>query len=153
MRLSILLLFALLCAQVQAQQIFRSVMPDGKIVFGDKPAPGAKESKPVVLRQSNVAQPGPTSGGAPSARQQALEGSTNELVNAQQNLERAKQALEIGRNPTPEEQQGTVKSGKGGTGGVRTSEAYEQRVKALEQEVTAAQRQLDEAQSRRNEAR
>ena len=48
---------------------------------------------------------------------------------------------------------GTVKSGKGGSGGMRTTEAYDQRIRALEQEVSNAQKQLDDAQSKRNDAR
>jgi hypothetical protein len=146
MRLALILLFSALCATAQAQTIFRSVMPDGKIVFGDKPAPGAKESKPMALKPSNVAQPGPTSGGGATPRQQAIEGATGDVSAAQQNLDRARTALETGRDPTPEERIGTKT-------GMRTTEAYDQRIKALEQDVAAAQKQLDEAQGKRNEVR
>lgn len=146
MRLALILLLSALCAVAHAQSIYRSVMPDGKIVFGDKPAPGAKETKPVVLRPSNTATPGPTSGGEPSARQQNLDAATNDTSAAQQNLERARAALQAGREPSAEDRIGTKS-------GVRTTDTYDQRVKALEQEVTNAQKQLDEAQSRRNDAR
>ena len=146
MRLALILLISALCATAQAQAIYRSVMPDGKIVFGDKPAPGAKESKPVALRPSNIATPGPTSGGGPSPRQQAIEGATNDVNTAQQNFDRARAALESGKEPTADERVGTKS-------GVRTTEAYDQRLKSLEQDVGNAQRQLDEAQTKRNEAR
>ncbi len=146
MRIALLLLIAVLSAGAAAQTIYRSVMPDGKIVFGDKPAPGAKESRPVVLRPGNVATPGPTSGGAPSPRQQNLEGAVAETNAAQQNLDRARAALEAGREPTPGERIAT----KSGT---RTTDAYDQRIKALEQDVANAQKQYDDAQVRRNEAR
>ena len=36
---------------------------------------------------------------------------------------------------------------------MRTTEAYDKRIKALELDVITAQKQLDEAQARRNEAR
>jgi hypothetical protein len=146
MRIALILFFCALCTTVQAQAIYRSVMPDGKIVFGDKPAPGAKESKPMALKPSNVATPGPSSGGAPSARQQTLESAVGDINASQQNLDRARAALEAGREPTPEERIGTKT-------GMRTTEAYDQRIKALEQEVNAAQKQLDDAQGRRNDAR
>ncbi len=146
MRLALILMLSAFCAGAQAQAIFRSVMPDGKIIFGDKPVPGAKESKPVVLRPSNVATPGPTSGGGAPPRQQALDGATNDANAAQQNLERARAALEAGREPAPNERIGT----KSGT---RTTEGYDTRVKALEQNVSNAQKQLDDAQSQRNDAR
>jgi hypothetical protein len=125
MRFALILLFSALCATAQAQTIYRSVMPDGKIIFGDKPAPGAKESKPMALKPSNISTPGPTSGGgAPSPRQQALEGATGEVSAAQQSLDRARAALEAGREPKPEERIGTKT-------GMRTTEAYDQRIKAL----------------------
>jgi len=146
MRLALLLLLSALCAAAHAEDIYRSVMPDGKIIFGDKPAPGAKESKLFTPRPSNTAMPGPTSGGGPSARQQALDSATNDANAAQQNLERARAALEAGREPAPDERIGTKS-------GMRTNDAYDQRIKALEQNVTAAQKQLDDAQSRRNDAR
>ena len=163
MRLLPFILLAASCATAYAQDqvqsgtpsqgIYRSVMPNGRIIFGDKPAPGAKESKLVTVRPSNNAMPGPTLGGASTPRQQALESAGNEVTAAQQNLERAKNALDAGRLPTPDEQMGTVKSGKGGSGGMRTTEAYDQRIRALEQEVSNAQKQLDDAQSKRNDAR
>ena len=146
MRTALILFFCALCTTAQAQTIYRSVMPDGKIVFGDKPAPGAKESKPMALKPPNTATPGPTSGGAPSARQQALDGAAGDVNASQQNLERARAALEAGREPAADERIGTKS-------GMRTTEAYDQRIKALEQEVNSAQKQLDDAQGRRNDAR
>ncbi|NBR28657.1 MAG: DUF4124 domain-containing protein [Betaproteobacteria bacterium] len=147
MRLLLIFLMAAMCAVAQAQTIFRSVMPDGRIVFGDKPAPGAKESKQIVVSPTNVSTPGPVSGSGPSARQQALDNATEEMLAAQKNLDRARAALESGREPRPEERLGM----KGG--GTRTTEAYDQRMKALEQDVQAAQKQLSDAQTKRNDAR
>ena len=146
MRFALILFFSALCAVAQAQTIYRSVMPDGKIVFGDKPVPGAKESKPVTQRPPNISAPGPTSGGGPDARQQTLDAATSDVAAAQQELDRARAALEAGREPTPEERIGTKT-------GMRTTEAYDQRIKKLEQGVAAAQQRLNDAQGRRNQAR
>lgn len=172
MRLALIIAISAFCANAHAQEqvqsgsqsqsIYRSVMPDGRIIFGDKPAPGAKESKPVVLRPSNTSTPGPTSspsgGSKPAAagapgRQQLIDAANADLLEARKNLEQARATLEANREPKPDEQMGTTKSGKGGSGGMRTTDAYDQRIKALEQDVATAQRQLDEAQARRNEAR
>ena len=45
----LLLALAFVATTAHAQAVFRSVMPDGKVVYGDKPAPGAKEAKQVNL--------------------------------------------------------------------------------------------------------
>jgi len=145
-KIALFLFCCVICAGAAAQTIYRSVMPDGKIVFGDKPAPGAKESGPVVLRQPNVSTPGPTSTSGASPRQQTMDRAAGDVSTAQQTLERARAALEAGREPTPEERIGTKT-------GSRTTEAYDQRIKALEQNVVAAQKQLDDANNRRNDVR
>ena len=163
MRLT-LSLFIALCSVVAAAQtpaqapaIYRSLMPDGHIVFGDKPAPGAKESKPLVVRPSNISTPGPSSAPNPTAtggaatggtagRQQNIDTANSDLNEARQNLERVKGVLESNREPKAEERIGTKT-------GVRTTDTYDQRIKALEQDVVTAQRQLDAAQARRNELR
>mgnify|MGYP001178131621 CR=1 FL=1 len=45
MRRSILLFtFALFALTAHGQVVYRSVMPDGRIIYGDKPARGAKKS-------------------------------------------------------------------------------------------------------------
>ena len=84
------LLFALALASpaAHAQAVFRSVMPDGKIVYGDKPAPGAKESKQVNLPPPNIAAP--TQPSAVPADPNAPAGNNNnEITTARQNLEAA----------------------------------------------------------------
>ena len=65
LRQAILIAFALAAATAQAQGVFRSTMPDGRIIYGDKPAPGAKESKEVTL-QPNIAEPPKVVAPAPS---------------------------------------------------------------------------------------
>ena len=57
--LPILLALALASPAVNAQGMYRSVMPDGKIVYSDKPTPGAKESTKLNLAPLNVAKPPP----------------------------------------------------------------------------------------------
>lgn len=153
MRLALFLFLSALCATAHAQTIYRSVMPDGKIVFGDKPAPGAKESKPVAQRPPNISVPGPTSGGDAPSRQPALEATSNEVNVARQRLEAAQKALEDGREPREGERTGIAKKGGGSGTNTQLNEGYNKRINALEQDVSTAQRELEEAQGKRNNAR
>ncbi len=57
MLLASVLAFSLASSPAHAQGMFRSVMPDGKIIYSDKPAPGAKESKKLNLAPLNIATP------------------------------------------------------------------------------------------------
>lgn len=140
--------FALAVVTAHGQTVYRSVMPDGSIVFGDKPAPGAKESKPVVLQKPNIVAPvqRPPRAGATS-QQPDLVTADADVRTAQTNLEQARAALEAGREPQPGERIGTA------GGASRLTDAYQQRLKGLEDAVAAAQKQLDDAIARRNSAR
>jgi hypothetical protein len=117
-------------------------MPDGKIVYGDKPAPGAKEAKQVNLPPPNIASPTQPGAGATGAADPNVPAGSNaaEVAAARQNLDAAKKALEAGREPQPGERTGTA-------GGMsRLNETYMQRIKGLEDAVAAAQNQLDAAE-------
>jgi len=139
--LPLLFALALFSTTAHAQAVFRSVMPDGKIVYGDAPAPGAKEAKPVNLPPPNIATPGQSSGSASPADGAAPAGNNAaEIAAARQNLDAAQKALAAGREQREGDRIGTA------TGGSRLTDDYVQRVKALEDGVTAAQNQLDTAQ-------
>lgn len=143
--LPLLLALALGSPAAQAQGMYRSVMPDGKIVYGDKPAPGAKESKKLNLAPMNVATPPP----APDPVQptnpadSAPIDKNADVVAARQRLEAAQKALNEGREQREGDRIGVA---KGGAGTSRLSEGYLERVKALEDAVTAAQQQFEAAQ-------
>ena len=153
MRKTVLMLMFLLPAlAAQAQNFYyQSVMPDGRIIVGDKPAPGAKEVKQIPLRQGNLSAPlsSPAPEGAPgtSTQKQTLDAADSEIRDAQQSLQSAKAALEAGREPQPGERTGTA------GGASRLTDAYAQRIKMLENAVTIAQKRLDDAYSKRNAAR
>ncbi len=135
-------------AQEQPQRIYRSVMPDGRIIYGDKPAPGAAKTEPVQLPALNSMPP--VQGNGDAATQpppQPIDEANVEIANAQQALNQAKAALETGREPLPDERIGKV------GGGTRLTDAYEARIKTLEDAVTAAQQQLDAALAGRNALR
>lgn len=142
-----LLLACALAASAAHAQVFRSVMPDGKIVFGNKPEPGAKESKQINLAPLNISTPGPGPAPASSGSAEPLPGAINNTVDvaaARQNLDAAQKALAAGREPNEGERIGIAT--KGGSPRSQLTDAYHQRIKSLEDAVAAAQKQHDEAQ-------
>ena len=145
----LLIALALAATTAQGQAVFRSVMPDGSVVYGDKPAPGAKEAKEVSLPPPNIAKPPPVRQRAPASasKPNPLDIADDAVKTAQRNLQTAKAALETGNEPRPGERIGTA----GGTS--RLTEAYFERIKSLEKAVATAQKQLDEALARRNALR
>ena len=136
-----------------AQTVFRSDMPDGSVVYGDKPAPGAKEAKKITLPPSNiVTTPRPTAPAskptpAPAAKKPAVETPDAEVTRAEKELEAAQAALAAGRDAREGERVGMVR------GNSRLSEAYFERIRSLEAAVAAAQKKLEDAYERRRYAR
>ena len=129
---------ALAASAPAAEGVYRSVMPDGKIVYGSKPEPGAKESAPVSLPPPNISAPTPR-GAPPPPPPKGSSGT--DIRSAQQALEDAKKALEDGREPLESERLGVANKGSS-----RLTDAYYQRIKGLENAITAAQAKLDAAQ-------
>lgn len=154
MRKAILLFaLALLALAAQAQNYYyQSVMPDGQIIVGDKPVPGAKDVKKIPLRAGNISAPlsSPAQPGAAGAspQSQALDTAIADVQSAQMTLDAAKAALEAGREPREGERIGTAKKGSS-----QLTDTYYQRIKSLEDAVTNAQKKLDEALARRGAAR
>ena len=145
--LSPLLLVLLLAASgVFAQTMYKSTMPDGKVIYGEKPVPGAQ-------RVETVTPPPPKSGitvVTPADKAQvdqrirqrsAVEDAKRrQLDDAQRQLQQAEAALEAGKEPLPGERLGTA------GGGSRLTDEYWARQKKLEQAVEAARKRLDQAQ-------
>lgn len=142
--------FALPCAWAQ-QPIYKSTMPDGKVVYGEKPAPGAS-------RVDRIEAPPPKSGitgltpeekarAEDLARQRASAAATaaagqRNVDEARKQLQAAEAAREAGKEPLPGERIGLA------GGGTRLTEAYHARQKGLEDAVAAARKRLQDAQSR-----
>ena len=145
----LLISLALAATAAQGQTVFRSVMPDGSIVYGDKPAPGAKEAKEVSLPPPNIAKPPPAQPSAPAttSRQPAAESADDQIRNAERELQKAKAALETGREPLPGERIGTA------GGASRLTDAYFERIKSLENAIAGAQKKLDDALAQRRGGR
>jgi hypothetical protein len=162
MRQGIFLAALLVAANAaQAQAVYRSVMPDGSIVYGDKPVPGARDAREVELPPPNISLPEPSSGpaaGRPSdgtgpkqpsePGRSALDIAQEEVRLAADELDRARAALDSGREPHEGEVMGTAIPGR-----TRRTDAYQSRVQSLEDAVTRAQQRLDDALTRRNALR
>jgi hypothetical protein len=141
--LCVALLLALPC---YAQNFYyQSIMPDGRVVVGDKPAPGAKEVRQIQVRPGNTtvplapplsSLPSPEGGASPS---RPPGDDIPDSATAQENLRKARAALEAGQEPKPGERIGTV-GGKS-----RLTPEYFGRIKSLEQAVVEAQKEADSA--------
>jgi predicted phage gp36 major capsid-like protein len=145
-----------------AQQIYKHVLPDGRIIYSDQPQePGAAKSKAVEL-------PAPPSQNAKEmARQRAddnkqkrqeleqrLRAKRDQLEAADRSLEAARKALadaeanlERGRESQPGDRTGTVGAG------TRLNDRYFERQAENERAVAEARKALEEAQRARAEAR
>ena len=145
-----------------AQVLYKSILPDGRIVYGDKPAPGAAK---VVEKRPEPSTAG-LSGTSPREVQLLEEfrkariqrESAEERVRAAQNaLREAEAARDAGKDPLPGERLGIARRGNGagtgtGTGpeaGSRLTDAYWERQKKLEDDAEQARRELEAARSGR----
>ena len=143
--LSIALLVALV-PSVSAQTLYKSTMPDGRIVYGDKPAPGAvksEEQKPDTSKQGIV---------PPSAKEKAIaqglekdrrkrDARADRIAAAEKALRDAEAARDAGKEPTAGDRIGTVK------GNQRLTDEYWARQKRLEAAVEQARAALEKARA------
>lgn len=131
-----------------AQVLYKSTMPDGRVIYGDKPAPGAAK---VETRKPDTSDLGTT---PPTDRERELlrdlrserrrrEAGVDRVSEAEEALRRAEAELAAGKEPLPGERLGTAK------GGSRLTDQYWERQKKLEEAVKEARRQLEEARARR----
>ena len=140
---------ALLAASAAAQTMYKSTLPDGRVVYGDKPDPKAVKVEPITPDTSKGGIGGVTTPGESQALRQmqgareAREGAEARIQKAQKALADAEAARAAGVEPLPGERIGT--SG----GASRLTESYDARQRQLEQAVEKAQRDLDAARSAR----
>jgi hypothetical protein len=144
--LSGLLVLALAHLPVAAQVLYKSTMPDGQVIYGDKPAPGAvkvESSKPDISKKGIAP---PTKGEAETlkkleAARLKREAAQGKVESAEKALRDAEAARAAGVEPQAGERQGTA------SGNQRFTDAYWERQKKLEQDVQTARRNLEQARS------
>src|SRR6266581_3132221 len=157
-----------------SQVLYKSILPDGRIVYGDKPAPGAAK---VIESRPDTSKAG--IGGTSPREAQLLEEfrkariqreeKEEKLRAAEKALREAEAAREAGGEVLPGERLGIARRGKGagtgtgtgtgtdtgtGTGtspeaGSRLTDTYWERQKKLEDDAEQARRELEAARSGR----
>ena len=148
----VLVLAAFFAAELAAQPVYKSTLPDGRVIYGDRPDPAAvkvEESMPdtsprgigglspqeaQTLREMEAARLRRESDDAKvQARLQALQKAVVE----------AEAARAHGKEPLPGEHLGTV------GGGARLNDSYWARQRSLDEAVEKARRDLEAARSAR----
>lgn len=126
-----------------AQTVYKSTMPDGRVIYGTEPVQGAKrvETLKPPADSAGVKPVGPAD--AQKLEQQERQRSKrevrqDELQQAEKALRDAEAAQAAGKEPLPGERSGTA------GGGSRLSDEYWSRQKSLEAAVTEARKRLDE---------
>ena len=135
-------------AVMAAQTLYKSTMPDGKVVYSEKPGPGAAR---VDTLEGPPAKTGVTAATpqeqARAAQAASKAGTASQqpaaLDDARKALQKAEAAREAGKEPLPGERIGTA------GGASRLTEAYFARQKSLETAVDAAKKKADEAERAR----
>jgi len=129
-----------------AQVLYKSTLRDGRIVYGDKPAPDAvkvEETRPDI-KKGGI-------GGITTREKEALkelektrqqrEGAQDKVRSAEEALRNAEAARAAGKEPLASERLGTA------GGASRITDAYYERQKKLDADVEQARRELDQARS------
>ena len=150
--------FALISTKVlipvaMAESIYKSVMPDGRVMYGEKPQPGASlvKKSTVSITDTGVKAASKTEidsiNRRAKKRSQLLDKTLKNIQTAEGDLRKAEIDREAGIEPLPGERLGIV--GRG----TRLSEAYWRRQQILEERVNTARQLLKKARQGYSEAR
>ena len=140
-------IFAAVLAQPAAAQVlYKSTLPDGRIIYGDKPADDA-----VKVEETRLDTKKGGIGGTTPREQEALkdlekarqqrEAGGEKVQAAEQALRNAEAARAAGKEPLEGERIGTA------GGASRLGENYYERQRKLEEAVDKARRELDAARA------
>jgi Domain of unknown function (DUF4124) len=156
MRSTSFVLLALAAVHAGAQTVYKSVMPDGSVVYGNGPVKGATKVEPITV-EPPVVTDSPAAPNPDAARRvredrrsedAAWAKAGDEIRSAEEALSAAKLAQQSGVAPLPGEMIGNA-----GNSFVRPSDAYFARQQQLADDVKKAQTKLDAAIAARNALR
>jgi hypothetical protein len=140
----------LVCAgYAGAGQVFKSTMPDGKVIYGPEPAAGAKKVEKITpkTQDSGVRISTPEQKRDLDQREAQQQAQTTrrdaELEELKRALQNAEAAREAGREPHDGDFIGTARAG------TRLNDEYWERQKTLEAAVQDARKRLEAAQQAR----
>lgn len=131
-------------AGASAQVVYKSTMPDGRVVYSEKPDPGARRvdriEPPPAKTGTTLITPEEVARAENLARERATATAAKQgdLDDARKQLQQAQAARDAGKEPLPGERSGTA------GGASRLTEAYHTRQKALEDALTAARKRVEE---------
>lgn len=152
-------LACLFLALPAASQVFKSTMPDGRVIFGDKPEPNAAriekfvaepaagDADPRLAEEERIRRQQEAEQVAQRLRerQASLDAAHEEMLAALRDLRAAQQRLEEGIEPAEGDRTGTAK------GRSRLSPDYWERQENLKKEVQKQTGRLERAYQRLNE--
>lgn len=155
-------MLAALTQAAVAQTLYKSTLPNGNVIYGDKPAPGAVNVEAIKPDTSKTGI-GPTTPTAPDkARDAAVlkemeksrlqrEAADARVRSARNALRDAETARAAGAEPLESERIGFIRQpaekDKGPVFGTRLTDAYFERQQKLERAVEEARRNLEQALS------
>lgn len=133
---------ALIFQPVAAQTVYKSTMPDGRVIFGDRPEAGAvkvESSKPDTSKTGVQLAPPGAAGKVEemAARRERDQGRQERRREAEEAVRRAEAAVANGKEPLPSERIGTA------GGGSRLNDSYWARQKKLQQDLVKARDALN----------
>ena len=131
------------CAAIAAQTLYKSTMPDGKVVYSEKPVPGAAkvdtvEGPPAKTGVTSATDQEKARAAEATAKARAAAQQSPGLADARSALQKAEAARDAGKEPLPGERLGTA------GGASRLTDAYFERQKCLEGAVEAARRRVQD---------
>jgi hypothetical protein len=139
-------IIAALLQPAVAQTLYKSTLPDGSVVYGDKPAPDAvkvEETRPDISK-GGIGGTTPREAEALKQMETARgkrEESESKVEAAEKALRDAEAARAAGKEPLASERIGTA------GGASRITDDYYARQKKLDDAVEKARRELDQARS------
>ncbi len=128
--------------------IYKSVMPDGRVVYSEQPQSGARTTEKSMVNINDTGMKPISREAVEGASQRALQRSraldeaSESVRTAETELRAAEREREAGREPLPGERLGIAGSG------TRLLEEYFQRQQMLEDRVDNARKQLESAQQK-----
>jgi hypothetical protein len=143
------LYLCLLAAPAAAQTMYKSTMPDGKVLYSAQPEPGAKKVEKMApnTQNSGIQLSTPDQkrdlDHRESQRQEEASRRQAELDQLKDALTKAEAARDAGKEPQEGDFIGNAR------GGMRLNEEYLERQKTLEANVQDARKRLEEAQQAR----
>jgi hypothetical protein len=129
-----------------AQTLYKSITPDGRVVYSDKPPPDAvkTEKRQMETSKQGIVPPSDRDKAAlkkMQSQRQAAESSQDRLRRAEIALHDAEVAQTMGKEPQANERLGTV------SGNQRLTDAYWERQKKLDTAVEQARLNLEKVRA------